>query len=282
MCLSGITVKNKTTGQLMTVPCGQCMPCKISKQSKFASKYQMQTKYSKNNFWVCLTFNDLYLDSINPKDWKRITTLFKKRINQEESRKYNNPKFKDMLNMEYGSENGRPHFHETIWNYHSDDIEILRENLERLWPYGNVWIEPLPRNCKTIANYIGKHYVHIGDDKGDIHGYGIPPFRSRPKDLGTSEYVKRMKGYHQSDIDRNYMPDPSGGNKKLPLPVEYRKALYTEEQRKIQRIRFILNSDKAWNKLTEEEKHFQTTDVYEKEERKRRRRETMKQLFSNK
>lgn len=257
-------------------PCGRCINCRINQQSEFVTKFIYEAKYSKNAFFTTNTFAPIYLDSMPPETWKRHMSLFVKRVKQDERRKHKNPKIRIIYNFEYGSKTYRPHWHMAIFNYHSNDREILLKHLLEQWEIGIIEVTPI-KNPIGTGRYIAKHCIDLTEDKNDKLGYGVKPYRVSPNYLG-GQYKKVYKNWHQSDIDRNKCPDPTGGNKFLRMPKEWKKEMYTETQIKIQNAKQVRKELERWNKLTEDQQHNEILDIYEKPKRAEKRNRILKSM----
>ena len=122
----------------ITVPCGQCIGCRLEKSRQWAIRISHEASLYDDNCFLTLTYNNENL----PQDGnlvKKHFTLFIKRLRK----KYKNKKIRYFMCGEYGEKLGRPHYHVILFNhdfkdkvYHSGNqgnILYRSEELESLW-----------------------------------------------------------------------------------------------------------------------------------------------------
>ena len=143
----------------ITVPCGQCIGCRLEKSRQWAIRITHEASLYDNNCFLTLTYDNEHL----PKDGnlvKQHFTKFMKRLRKNYGKKnpyyrcsdplrwkeWNdnvNNKIRYFMCGEYGEQLGRPHYHAIIFNFDFDDKELLHvkqgiplytsEKLSRLW-----------------------------------------------------------------------------------------------------------------------------------------------------
>lgn len=94
----------------VTVPCGQCIGCRIDKSRSWAIRCVHEAKMHHTNSFLTLTYSD---DEV-PRDYgleKRELQLFFKRLREKIG------KFRYYACGEYGDENRRPHYHVILFGY---------------------------------------------------------------------------------------------------------------------------------------------------------------------
>lgn len=147
----------------LEVPCGKCIGCQQSRQRAWALRITHEAACHKHpSSFVTLTYNDdNYYPSLNYSDFK----LFIRRFNSV----YGSTRY--FCAGEYGSLNGRPHFHAILFG-----VVPHSKTLADLWPQGFTSIGEV--NSRTAA-YVAK--------------YSVKAERSRPKfavDPTTGETVE--------------------------------------------------------------------------------------------
>lgn len=116
------------------VPCGKCDACVASRAKAWADRCALESKNSKYNYFVTLTYNDDRL----PKDGlvKKHLQLFMKRLR----RALPATKIRFFGCGEYGGQTFRPHFHLILFNCPLDDLSevFMEERNGRLIIHNNV------------------------------------------------------------------------------------------------------------------------------------------------
>lgn len=178
---------------------------------------------------ITLSFSEEALDKL-PKDAHEATAralkLFRQRWMKEKPKA---PRY--LLVNELGQENTeRLHLHGIIWETDLQDIE-------RIWGYGNVKIEPLSdKAVGYITKYIYKpdethpgFYPKIYASKGIGKGFINSPTAQEMKRLGpdAKQYLRLKDG------------------RKVDIPIYYRNKLFGQETR-----------EKIWIKLLDREKRY--------------------------
>lgn len=182
----------------MTIPCGQCIGCRLEKARQWAIRCVHESKLWENNSFVTLTYNDLNLP-IDGSISKREVQLFMKRLRKEYGEG-----IRFYACGEYGEENKRPHYHLILFNIQFNDRELhsvrngvklyRSRKLEEIWTKGYSTIGDVTfESASYVARYVTKK---ITGDKAENHYNGkIPEFAlmSRRPGLGkgfVEEYYK--------------------------------------------------------------------------------------------
>lgn len=154
---------------LLLLPCGQCLACKVTKAKDWATRAVLEMKYHSNSCFLTLTYDDCHL----PKDGK----LVKKHLQDFFKHLRNwNYKFRYLACGEYGSITGRAHYHAIMfgvdfsqlydieeWSKGSDGQMLYHSNyLDSIWTFGRVVIGAASfESVAYVARYTTKK---IGDD----------------------------------------------------------------------------------------------------------------------
>lgn len=176
------------------VPCGKCIPCLSNKRNDWIIRLRQEHKASQGASFITLTY-----DWKNyPKDGKLCKLdlqLFMKRL-----RKKSGSRLRYFAVGEYGSKNGRPHYHLLLFNV----TDINHRKLNEAWGKGIVHVGQVTE--ASIA-YCTKYVIqpkHADQFTLMSRGYGI----------GLNYLTDAMVGWHRED-DRNYLVE-YGVKRRLP------------------------------------------------------------------
>jgi hypothetical protein len=195
--------------QKQTVPCGQCVGCRLERSRQWAVRSMHEASlYSKNSF-ITLTYSDEYLPLGNSLDYTHFQN-FMKRLRASAigsdpvvtSDGITSYPIRFYMAGEYGSLNGRPHFHACIFNYDFPDKTLWmtspsREKLyrskilESLWPFGYSSIGDVNfKSAAYVARYIMKKIT--GSQSQDHYQGRTPEFNkmSLKPGIGAGWYDK--------------------------------------------------------------------------------------------
>lgn len=242
-CANPLVLRHPYTKEVMEVPCGQCMSCRVNRQSDllFFGSREIQTQYKKGfaNSMVTLTYNDLHLpltESGIPTLRKKDVQNFLKRLRKYISNHYKefnlpeNHKFKYMYCGEYGGQTNRPHYHIIFFGLGKSQLKSI---LPKVWKSG---LFNFSENKEKIV--MGRPEIDVLDVKGLRYvtkyitkGYGRA-FKTAQKEMGLEpEFICRSQkiGYewveeHAEELLDNDGYYNSNGKKKL-IPRTMRKKL---------------------------------------------------------
>lgn len=177
-CLTPISIPNKVRDagsklvKYMQVPCGKCIGCKQDRSDSWSYRLFCEEQTNRHSLFVTLTYNPeslpLVLDNgkiiryyeyikrktiddcfptLYPKDF----TDYMKRLR---SKLPINGDVKYFMCGEYGSEDGRPHYHFAIF-FNDNQPELVEQAIQDCWPFGFTTIDPLIFNRITyLTKYI--------------------------------------------------------------------------------------------------------------------------------
>nr|WAE43477.1 MAG: replication initiator protein [Microviridae sp.] len=243
----------------VTIPCGQCIGCRLEKSRQWAIRCVMEASLHQKNCFLTLTYNaeNMPLDqSLQKKDM----VLFIKKI-----RKKYGANIKFYLCGEYGSELGRPHYHVCMFNHDFSDKVAWRrspakapgreqiilyrsESLEKIWTKGFSLIGEL--NFESAA-YVARYCLKkINGEKAEEH-YGNK----------TPEYtnMSRRPGIAKAWWDK-YKNDVISTDKIITRGMEVKPPRYfdllleKENPKKMERIKYhrksvVNKDDNTWERL---------------------------------
>ncbi len=144
----------------MAVPCGKCLECIESKRSQIRVRmYLEQMSHDVPPIFVTLTYNNenLPADGVSREDVKKFLNRFHLYLGRAGRSTY----FRHVFFSEYGSKNGRPHYHGIIFGHavedtYKDKMEFF-DILEKAWGKGYVRFDIVhSRAFGYVSKYIGK------------------------------------------------------------------------------------------------------------------------------
>ncbi|AXL14498.1 replication initiator protein [Microviridae sp.] len=150
-------------GDLLKLPCGQCIGCRIDRSRMWAIRCMHEASLHDENCFVTLTFNDENLPlngSLHYPTFQKFMKRLRKRFSGRNIRFY--------MCGEYGELDQRPHFHALLFNFNFPDLVVWKRTgsdsmiyrstiLEELWPFGfssvgNVTLQ----SAGYVARYVMK------------------------------------------------------------------------------------------------------------------------------
>lgn len=222
----------------VTVPCGQCMPCRVKKSQEWTVRMMHESYEHKENCFITLTYDDEHLPENNtliPEHPKK----FMKALRQIVQRQGGN-KFRNLYAGEYGEESERAHYHACLFGYWPKDAVLYKttpqgnrlytsETLNKAW--GNKGFVTVGEFNSTTAQYVakyitksmlGKHaeaYNRTDPESGEIIKRH-PPFQrsSRMPGLGFTFFEKNKNQLYALDftvIDGNQRSIPKYYDRKF-------------------------------------------------------------------
>lgn len=227
-------VQKSDSDTRITVPCGQCIGCRMNRAENWASRMMHEASLHDHNAFITLTYDDHHLPphgSLTPYD----TTTFFKRLRK----KLGGKKILYYYCGEYGENLSRPHYHIALFGYDfSHDRVPHRQTqsgtvyrsatLEKLWDKGFSEIGNLEYDsARYVAGYIQKkvngknaknHYTKINNE-GEISELH-PEFArmSRRPAIGLNWIQQFSSDIYNYDV-------AIVGDKKLRPPAYYDKFL---------------------------------------------------------
>lgn len=198
----------------VTVPCGQCIGCRLERSRQWAIRCVHEAQLHEENAFITLTYNEDELPkygSLQFKDFQDFMKRFRKSLDH---------KIRFFHCGEYGTINGRPHYHacifghgfmdKTPWEKNNDEILYRSASLEKLWPYGFSTIGDVTfESAAYVARYILKkvtgegsaeHYDDVDPSTGEVTTRS-PEYTtmSRRPGIGSGWYEKFMTDVYPSD-----------------------------------------------------------------------------------
>jgi len=210
-CFNPITVNNGCN----EVNCGKCPVCMYRRAYGWAFRLEQQSMRCATALFTTLTY-DTRAVPITKRGFmtlnKNDVQLYMKRLRKR------NPwlKLKYFTCGEYGTKNGRPHYHQILFNADPDTIHDA-------WQYGNIHIGAVTGgSIAYVLKYMMKESkvpMHQNDDR-------LKEFQLFSKGLGENYLTPQAIAWHKADLlERNYMPQKGG--KRVAMPRYYRNKIYS-------------------------------------------------------
>lgn len=175
--------KNKGgLGDLLQLPCGQCMECRIAKAREWSIRLLHESFCHERNCFVTLTYDDDHLPADKDLHYDHVQKFLKS------LRKFLDEKFGRKIRFyacgEYGSKSFRPHFHliifgedfsfdRKLWSVRHGNKLFRSASLERFWTYGFSSVGSVSYDSVMyVARYVTKK---IKGDLAEFYYDGLTP-----------------------------------------------------------------------------------------------------------
>lgn len=222
----------------MTVPCGQCIGCRIDRSRHWALRCVHESKAHVHNSFITLTYDDDHIPLRGSLDKSHLQKFFKRL-----RKKYGS--FRYFASGEYGDYSDRPHYHVIIFGLdflddrykHSTtgrgDVLYVSPSVTKIWGKGHVVISQFTyQTAAYTARYVVKkvtgkmsseHYSRVCPFTGEIYQL-VPEFAlmSLRPGIGASWYNRFRDDVFPSDFLVHE-------GKKHPVPRYYTNKLKNED-----------------------------------------------------
>lgn len=220
----------------LELPCGKCIGCRAAKATQWARRCEHEAAQWEHNTFVTLTYSDENLPQeghLQPRDLQLFFKRLRKHSNQPSSRVNSDRRYnlRYLSCGEYGTRNGRPHYHALIFNCGFSDQEraggtndnplYTSETLGRLWPHGS---HTFGVATPAAANYIAQYNLKKqGQGTTDEDGVWRPaPFlRVSLRPAIGKEWLDK----YAKDLQKGFITQDG---QKQPIPRYYTKKLKEE------------------------------------------------------
>lgn len=212
------TIKEAFLDLPITIPCGQCVGCRLERSRQWAIRCMHEASLYSDNSFITLTFDDTSLETVAPDHSLNVRhfQLFMKKL-----RKKYGQGIRFYHCGEYGETYGRPHYHACLFNFDFPDKQRFRVDrgnttytsaiLNDLWGHGFCLIGDVTfQSAAYVARYImkkvngdaaGSHYQYIHPISGEIIDRS-PEYTtmSRRPGIGKNWLDKYMYDIYPSDF----------------------------------------------------------------------------------
>jgi len=155
-CYHPITVRDT-----VTVPCGQCIGCRLENARQWATRIMHEASCHDNNSYVTLTYDDEHLPPGNTLVKSHLSTFIRY------LRRYTDGKIRFFGAGEYGDNTGRAHYHVCIFSFavggeylgkSKTGYDMYRSpGIERAWNMGDTYQQELTfESAAYVARYTTK------------------------------------------------------------------------------------------------------------------------------
>lgn len=228
-CYNPIHMNEGRPGEALTVPCGKCLACRISKAREWSMRLMHEFNYHKKAVFVTLTYNSEHLpkdNAISIDELQRFLKRLRKKLPPKAIKYY--------ACGEYGEQFGRPHYHAIIFGLGLDDKKIFEE----AWTKGNIKLGTVTyQSCRYVSDYVGKV---DGEKAKELYGEKQLPFKLQSMGLGKQFALDNQKQIKQNGyltVDGIKMSIPRYYITKLnietvnPIGLKTRIAFYQKTQK---------------------------------------------------
>jgi len=203
--------------QPLTVPCGQCIGCRLERSRQWAIRCHHEASLHEKNCFITLTYAPEHLPSVSVIHTRKTYQYLVKKHFQDFMKRlrfHYGTGIRYFHCGEYGEKNARPHYHACLFNFDFPDKELWRnvhknklytsEILGRLWPFGFSTIGDVTfESAAYVARYITKkitgpnaisHYNDHDPCTGEIFAERIPEYTTMSLKPGIG--AGWMQKYH--------------------------------------------------------------------------------------
>lgn len=252
----GELITEDTKDNILQVPCGQCIGCRLEYSRQWAMRCVLEAKQWEHNYFVTLTYDDAHLtmnehhvvdeDTGEVIDSEYVPTLvpnelsaFVKRLREVMRREYDKTYIRFFGCGEYGDESRRPHFHIILFNCPLPDLQFYSAHegyvyyksaiIDRCWEQrGMTLISDFSFDtARYVAKYMLKKHKGLDRDFYDLNGIA-PEFTrcSRRPGIGREYYEAHKEDIYKYDS----LVFPGGYGKVVrSTPPKYFDRLFGEE-----------------------------------------------------
>lgn len=182
--------RKKSTGKLMSVPCGQCLGCRMDRSKDWATRIVHEAQYweekGSTSTFITLTYNDEHLPldrSVNPEHFQK----FMKRLRKA----YPGKTIRYFHCGEYGEKYRRPHYHAILFNIDFED--------KILWKYSNGKKRDPIYISRQLRNIWGKGFTSIGDVTPESAAY-VARYCVKKQNGSVARYHYDVVGEHSTQV----------------------------------------------------------------------------------
>lgn len=254
----GLTFKKSASnGNKLSVPCGQCIGCRLRKAQEWGARCTHEASQHDENIFITLTYDDEHL----PGDLGLHHIHFQKFIRS--LRKRTKLKIRYFMCGEYGDELGRPHYHALLFGYRPADEKFYKKDnlgnklftsdfLEKVWgkgfcPYGQVTVQSAAYVARYTTKKINGKQAESVNDQGmkyyerlSTDGEIIPIQPEYAKMSLNPGIGKKWYDQFKAEVVQDeimFRNETTGVCKSVPTPNYYLKLLQKEDPTSYQKIK---------------------------------------------
>lgn len=223
--------------ELVTLPCGQCIGCRIDRSRQWANRCMLELQYHDSAYFATLTYDDFHVPKsyyADPATGEALTSftlckrdfqLFMKRLRK----KFSDDTIRFFACGEYGGQTHRPHYHVILFGLHLFDLQIYKRaslgdehytyynspSFQECWPAGYAVLGEVNwQTCAYTARYVTKKLT--GKESAFYTQFNLTPEfsdMSRRPGIARQYFDDHPDLYEHSFIN---ISTPKGGKKFKP------------------------------------------------------------------
>lgn len=172
-----VNVLKFSKSQVQTIPCGQCIDCRLEYSRQWAVRCMHEAEYYQHNYFLTITYSDdnlprekfleLYNGTIFEQASLRKSDIqkFMKDVRSYYDYHYGHQGVRFFGAGEYSPEKFRPHYHCIMFNFPVDDLKYYgisksgyrvytSQKIQNIWDKGYIWLgEVTSESCAYTAQY---------------------------------------------------------------------------------------------------------------------------------
>ncbi|AXH76487.1 MAG: replication initiator protein [Microviridae sp.] len=183
-CTSPGQMRHPKTRLWLPYPCGQCLNCRIKKQSSWTLRNLMEFRTAHSGQYWTLTLDEPSMPTLDATGPKKMMRTFFNRLRHSEAQANNPNQIRYYGCYEHGDLSDRPHFHLLLYNMQKNLLQQTTNNTSwagqhtKLWPHGHVDVGHItPASVRYVSDYMMKF------SPKDTEPSSIP-FRTRRPAIG--------------------------------------------------------------------------------------------------
>lgn len=195
-------IKEGFSDRPATVPCGQCIGCRLERSRQWAMRCIHEAQFHEKNCFITLTYSDEHLiqtdkgATLSVDDFQRFMKRLRKAVSPAKIRFFHCG--------EYGEKTKRPHYHAIIFGYDFPDKVLWKSErgvklyrsclLENLWPSGFSTVGDVTfESAAYVARYVLKKVT--GERAEKFYEHRVPDYvtMSRRPGIAADWYDKFMR-----------------------------------------------------------------------------------------
>lgn len=201
-------------GKLQQIPCGKCIECRLAYSKEWAQRIVCESSLypSDTNWFITLTYDEEHLvknvkwsvdrrsgevgycPTLNKDDF----TLWKKRLLEHLRRNYGHIGVRFYMCGEYGSKNGRPHFHCILMNCPLPDVKLVRKVSLGSSDYNYM-------SSKLVSDTWGKGFVMLGQVNWETASYVARYVMKKAFEQSEDDYLKLCQTVGVEPTQKEYV-----------------------------------------------------------------------------
>ena len=248
-------MKGNPVYQFDEIPCGKCIECRLKYAKTWATRCMLEAREYEHNEMLTLTYDEEHVPTntgidVKTGEIKQVQTLVKKDVQDflKRLRKAIKSPIRYFMCGEYGSQNGRPHYHLIMYNLNVEDKQrqginkkghetFTSATIEKIWGKGRIDLQPVTyESCEYVARYVlkkqkGAEAKETYSDRGQIPEYTC---MSRKPGIAYKYYERKKETINET---QKIWLQTKKTLKAVAPPRYFDKLLEKEDFEKLQEIK---------------------------------------------